>query len=253
MSNSIILSIKDFTIWYEPSYNRALTVRDGFVGFFSNPKRFFFSNKEKLVVFENISFTVKKGDIIGLLGANGVGKTTLCRYLAGIIKSDKIKITGEVRAIFETNIAFYNNLTGLENAIMLTEILYPECTQIQKKAILDEAIVFSELSEFINIPMNNYSRGMRAKLYLSLVTAKEADLLVLDEIFGGTDIFFAEKLETRIKQLIEKSGAVVMVSHNNDDIKKYCNRTIILSHKKILFDGDAEVGVKKYSDGQLNE
>jgi ABC-type polysaccharide/polyol phosphate transport system ATPase subunit len=241
-----ILTINNFSISYESPHYYSRTLRDKFVELIKNPLDLLFNSKDRFFVLDQISFDVFKGDIIGLLGTNGVGKTSLCRYLSGIIKSNEIKGAEDTRAIFDTNISFYPNLTGHENTVILAELLYSKYGREEKKAIIKEALDFSDLKEFIHMPINRYSRGMKARLYLSLVTAREAELIILDEIFGGTDMFFAERLSSRIKQLIEKSGSAIIVSHNLEDIKLYCNRTIVLSNKKILFDGALEKGLEIY-------
>lgn len=246
MSKSIILSAKDFSITYEPTHHTSSTIRDIFVSIIKNPFGFLFKSNDRFLVLDRISFDINQGDFVGLIGINGSGKTSLCRYLSGIIKCKEITSYGDIRAIFDTNIAFYPNLTGKENAIMLVELLYAKYTAIERKEIVAESLLFSELNEFIDVPVYSYSKGMRARLYLSLISAREADLIILDETFGGTDTFFAEKISQRINNLIAKSGAAIIVSHNIDDLKKYCNRAIVLKDKKIFHDGPLEAGIEKY-------
>lgn len=246
--NEKILTIKNFSIKYEPPHYTSRTLRDKFIEVIKNPLEALFNSKDALVVLDKISFDVFKGDIIGLLGTNGVGKTSLCRYLSGIIQSNEISGGGDIRAIFDTNISFYTNLTGHENTVLLTELLYSNYSKEEKKEIVREALEFSELGEFIHTPIDRYSRGMKARLYLSLVTAKKADLIILDETFGGTDMFFAEKIAVRVKELIKLSGAAIIVSHNLDDVKEYCNRVIVLSNKKLKFDGDLDSGIQIYQN-----
>lgn len=249
MSREVLLRAQDFTVTYVPTVHKMRTLRDLFVGLFTSPFRILSQTRDRFNVLEKINLEVCKGDIIGILGINGVGKTTLCRYFSGIIKTKEIQIKGDVRAIFDTNISFYSNLTGRENAVMLAEMMFSHLSSAEKKSIIEEALEFSELKEYIDVPINNYSRGMRARLYLSLVTAKEADILVLDEIFGGTDAFFNQKLEKRIRNMISNSGAVILVSHDFEDILKYCNRAIVLAEKKVSFDGSPEEAIAWYSRG----
>jgi ABC-type polysaccharide/polyol phosphate transport system ATPase subunit len=249
MSDQIVLQVKNFSLSYEPLYYRSRTVRDSFVDFFSNPMKFLNSSKDRLSVLNNISFDVRQGDVIGLLGANGVGKTSLCRYLSGIIKSEAIVFKGEARAVFDSNMGLFPDLTGRENATLLTELLYSSFSKKERQEILEDSIRFSELNEFVDTPFKNYSKGMKSRLHLALVTAKQTDLVILDEIFGGTDHFFTEKLSIRISDLVKKSGAAILVSHSVEDIKRYCNRVIVLSDKKISFDGDVEKGLQYYLRG----
>lgn len=247
MFKKIVLEVKNLSVTYAQNHYRSREIRDVFVGFLTAPLKLLNKQRDRFLVLDNISFSVYQGDVVGILGVNGVGKTSLCRYLAGIINSEEITFGAKnVCSIFDTNISIYPDLTGRENAIILSELLYANCTSDERKAIINEAIEFSELADFIDTPINIYSKGMKARLYLSLVTAKKADLVILDEIFGGTDVFFTEKFKTRIKNFMDQSGAAVMVSHNVEEIKQYCNRIIILESKKIIFDGNLSEGIKKY-------
>ncbi len=246
------LKVENFSITYEPNHIGNSSLRDKFIQLVRKPFGMFFEPKENLLVLDRISFEVKEGDIVGLIGVNGVGKTSLCRYLSGIIKTREIQFTGEARAIFDTNIALYPNLSGYENTLILAELFYDNCDANEKKKIIEEAIEFSELKEFIHMPINQYSRGMKARLYLSLATARPVDLIILDEIFGATDQFFDKKIALRINKLIKESGAAIIVSHNLEDIKLYCNKLIVLSNKKIRFNGSVDQGIVFYQNNQEN-
>ena len=247
MSKDLILKLKDFTVSYEPTYHRSRTIRDFFIEVVKNPFNYFFSHADRMVVLRKINLEINKGDVIGILGTNGVGKTSLCRYLSGIIEHHDVQIYGESRALFDGNVAIYPDLTGRENAVVLVELLYSELTVSEKKELIEEAVNFSELHEHIDTPVKNYSRGMKARLFLSLLTFRGTDLLVIDEAFGGTDQFFTEKLSLRIQELISKCGAVVIVSHSTEEIKKYCNRIIVLHDKQIAFNGSTNEGVEFYN------
>lgn len=248
MSNEVILSVKDFSLSYEAKYYRAHNVRDLFVSMLKSPINYFLNAPDRLLVLSKISFDVKKGERVGILGANGVGKTSLCRYLSKIIASDKILLNGEARAIFETGLNIYPELTGRENAVLLCELMYTNIPRSEKNALVEEAIVFSDLKDFANIPLKNYSKGMKARLFLSLLTARTSDLIILDEVLGGTDQFFAEKLNFRINKMIEGSGASIIVSHNLDEVALLCNRVIVLSDRSIAFDGNVKDGIEFYKN-----
>lgn len=119
---------------------------------------------------------------------------------------------------------------------------------MRKKTLVEEAILFSDLKEFANVPLKNYSKGMKARLFLSLLTAKTSDLIILDEVLGGTDQFFAEKLNSRINSMIEGSGASVIVSHNLEEVAVLCNRVIVLADRSIAFDGKVHEGIAFYKN-----
>lgn len=246
MSDDLILSLNNFSLSYEAKYYRAHNVRDLFVAMIKNPVNYFLSAPDRLLVLDKISFDVKKGERVGILGANGVGKTSLCRYLSKIIHSDKIVLNGEARAIFETGLNIYPELTGRENATLISELMYDNISRQEKNEIIEEALQFSDLKTFSDVPLKNYSKGMKARLFLSLLTARPSDLIILDEVLGGTDQFFAEKLNSRIGKMIRDSGAAVIVSHNLDEIEVLCNRVIVLSDRSVAFDGSVSEGVAFY-------
>ncbi len=246
MSDDIILSVKNFSLSYEAKYYRALSVRDLFVSMAKSPIDYFLNAPDRLQVLNNISFDVRQGERVGILGANGVGKTSLCRYLAKIIKSESVSLRGEARAIFETGMNIYPELTGRENAVLVTELMYTGISRAEKKTLIEESIAFSGLNEYADVPFKTYSKGMKARLFLSLLTARPADLIILDEILGGTDQFFNDKINDRIAALIKGSGASIVISHNLEEISLLCNRVIVLSGKAIAYDGSVESGIQFY-------
>lgn len=145
MSKNLILNLKGFTISYEPTYHRSRTIRDFFVELVKNPFNYFFTYADRIVVLRKVNLEVNKGDVIGILGTNGVGKTSLCRYLSGIIKHPNVEIHGDTSALFDGNVAIYPDLTGRENAIVLVELIYSNLSAHEKKELIEEAVIFSEL------------------------------------------------------------------------------------------------------------
>jgi ABC-type polysaccharide/polyol phosphate transport system ATPase subunit len=125
--------------------------------------------------------------------------------------------------------------------------MYPTLSSSEKKDIIEDAINFSELNEFIDIPYNKYSKGMQSRLCLSLISARPGDLLVLDEVFDGADQFFKEKITKRVVSMIKSSGASFIVSHNPEHLRTTCNRLIVIDNKKIVFDGGIEEGINFYN------
>ena len=129
---------------------------------------------------------------------------------------------------------------------MLALLLFPEMTEEERVNLVKEGLEFAELGKFLDVPFKSYSRGMQARLCLSVITAKPCDLLILDEVFEGADQAFQRKISKRTLSLIEDSGAVVLVSHFPEHVEMSCNRVIIMEKSKIVFDGGVEEGVKIY-------
>lgn len=246
-ASDTILSVENLGLTFKlPVFNQD-SLRSVFTKFFQNPIDALTKQGERFVVFDELNFKIRRGDRVGLLGVNGTGKTTLCRCIAGIYNAQKGKIVRhtKVKAVFDTMIGIQPELTGRENAYLLAEFLYPDVKDLSE--IVEESLQFSELGAFLDTPYKYYSNGMQARLCLSLISARGNDLLILDEVFDGADQFFREKVSIRVIEMIKKSGAVIFVSHSNDQILKVCNRVIVLNKKKIIFDGDPEEAQKVYS------
>ncbi len=248
LSSSSIASIQGLNLVYEVDHYRNQSVRDLFIGLIGSPLETLKSRQKYYHVLEDINIEVLDGDRIGLIGINGAGKTSLCRCIAGMITPDKgsVKVSGKIRAIFDTGIGVVPDLTGRENAEIITSLLYPEVSFEERKKIIENSLEFSELGDFLDVPYLKYSKGMQTRLSLSLVSARGCDLLILDEVYDGADIFFQEKVSKRVLKMIQDSGAVIFVSHSIDQVKAACNRLIILDKSRVIYDGSVESGILLY-------
>ena len=248
LTSEKILEVKNLNLVYLVPVKRRNNFRDVFTAFTQNPLDVLIPQTDRLHIAQNLSFKIEKGERVGLLGINGVGKTSLCRCIAGLFTptSGTIKRHVPVRGIFNTGMGIQPELTGRENAELLAHFIFPECDDV--KDLVNEAVEFSELGHFADIPYKLYSNGMQTRLSLSLVSARPAGLLILDEVFDGADMFFREKVTTRVTRLMEKSGAVLFVSHIPDQVKRVCTRTIVLHRGQIVFDGDPVEGLKFYEN-----
>lgn len=204
------------------------------------------SSPHRFEILKRLSFKIHRGERVGIMGVNGVGKTSLCRCIAGLYKPTKgdIIVRGQVRAVFDTAIGVQPELTGRENAELLSHFIYPELEDPVE--VVQEALQFSELGRAADMPFRLYSNGMQARLCLSLISCRPADLLILDEVFDGADAFFRQKISVRVLKLIEQSGAVLFVSHSAEQIERVCHRVIILRHGEIAYDGPVEAGLRLY-------
>ena len=195
----------------------------------------------------DISFTVEKGDRVGVLGFNGAGKSTLLKVIAGVLKPTKgsVKVNGVIAPMLELGAGFDMNYSGKENIFLYGATMgYPR-KFIEEK--YDQIVEFSELKDFIEVPVKNYSSGMRARLGFAIATAVEPEILILDEVLSVGDAKFRKKSEAKIRSMFDKGITVLFVSHSTEQILNICNKAIILDHGKLIAQGDAKEICDKYN------
>lgn len=245
-NSEVLLSVNNLKVHFELEHYHHQGLRDVFVSAVTNPIDYFLRTPELLKVLDDVSFEVTRGMRLGLLGINGSGKTTLCRCIAGMIIPQKGSVTtsSEVRAIFDTGTGVLPDLTGKENAFLLGRLFFPEIHDLSP--IVNEALEFSELGHFVDVPFRQYSKGMQARLMLSLISAVPTDILILDEVLDGADYFFQQKLSVRMKNFINAAGATIFVSHSADQVREVCEQVMVLNKGKIGFYGNVEDGLNYY-------
>lgn len=247
----IVLDIRHLSLSFQRNLSFNNSLRDLFVNCFKISKHP--DKQESFNVLDNISFSLHRGERLGLLAKNGTGKSTLCRCISGRYEPTRgtISYHGQLRVLFESSLAFYPELSGRENMKILAEIFYSSyynAAEISK--IIEESIAFSELHKLIDAPLKSYSKGMLLRLSMSVLSARPADLLILDEVFDGADEFFRAKLTARIKNLIEESGAVILVSHYENQILEVCNRVLVMKDGHIIFDGSPQEAFEVYRQSE---
>ena len=195
------------------------------------------NRKEHLWALKNINLDCGVGEIIGVIGANGAGKTTFCRILSGLIKPDNgdFKIDGTVSALFSLGTGFRKDLSGREN-ILLNGMMLGFSRQYLEQ-ISEKIIEFSEIKDYIDQPLKFYSNGMKARLGFSIASMMEPEILVLDEALSTGDLRFSEKAGVKLQGLIRKSKLVIIVTHKMNFVKKYCTRAIWLDQGSVRADG----------------
>jgi ABC-type polysaccharide/polyol phosphate transport system ATPase subunit len=249
MSETPILTVKKLNLTFSIDTLRSWTWRDAFT---KMGKGVFGREAEFIEIAKDMDLVVKTGERVGVLGVNGAGKTSLCRCIAGMYRpnSGTVEIKGALRALFNAGVGIQPELTGRENAELLTHFFYPEVSHAESLEIIADSLAFSELGKFLDTPFRLYSNGMQTRLCLSLASARPTDLLILDEVFDGADTFFREKIEARVLKTMQQSGAVIFVSHSFEQIRKVCTRVVVLAGGKILFDGDPETAIAHYQLSQ---
>jgi ABC-type polysaccharide/polyol phosphate transport system ATPase subunit len=222
-------------------HERPDTLREAFAHLFRNRTSYY--NFEAL---KGISFTIGDGEVVGIVGRNGSGKSTILKIMAGVYRptSGLVKVSGKVAALIELGAGFHAELTGRENILIngLLLGLSKHGIREREKQIVD----FAELSEFIDSPVKQYSSGMYMRLAFAIATAVDPDILLIDEILAVGDATFQQKCIARIDDFRRRGKTIVFVSHSAATIRTICNRAILIHDGKIAEDGPADQVLSTY-------
>jgi len=245
-----MIEIKDVSMKFDLGIEKGISLKEKFINFFSFKKRK--KKKEYFYALKNVSFNVQKGEVIGLIGSNGAGKSTLLKVVSGVMKPTKGKIivNGVISPMIELGAGFDPELTARENIYLNGAVLG------YSKAFLDEKfesiVEFSELRDFLDVPVKNFSSGMTAKLAFSIATIVNPEILIVDEILSVGDIKFQEKSKNKMLELIKGGTTVLYVSHSLESIKSLCNRVVWIEHGEVIKIGDAKEVCEEYYEKQMN-
>lgn len=201
----------------------------------------------------HVSFSINKGDVLGVVGLNGAGKSTLLKIISGIMRPTEgsIYVNGNVVPMLELGSGFDLDMTGRENIFLNGAILGYSKEFLTAK--YQEIVEFSELGEFIDEPLRNYSSGMMMRLAFSIATVVEPEILIVDEILAVGDAPFQQKSENRMRSMMSGGTTVLVVSHSIEQIRSLCNRAIWLDHGQVVMEGDAEEVCTAYEENQCGK
>lgn len=197
-------------------------------------------NYNEFWALKNVSFEIEAGDHVGILGLNGAGKSTLLKAIAGVLKPTEgsVQTRGRIVPLLELGAGFDRQYTGAENIYLYGAVLGYSRKFISSK--FDEIVEFSELEDFINVPVKNYSSGMKSRLGFAIATAVQADILILDEVLAVGDAKFRKKCEAKIKEMFAGGTTVLFVSHSLSQVKKLCDKALLLEHGRVAAYGDTQ-------------
>ncbi|MDR1714078.1 MAG: ABC transporter ATP-binding protein [Coriobacteriales bacterium] len=201
---------------------------------------------EKLTALDDVSFTVARGEVLGIVGLNGSGKSTLLKIISGILKptAGTVLKRGKVAPLIELGTGFDQDLTAQENIFLNGAVLGYSRQQMQAR--YQQILDFAELWEFADVPIKNYSSGMVARLGFAIATATDPEILIIDEILGVGDFRFQEKSEGRIAEMMASGATVLIVSHSIEQIRKLCQRAIWLDKGQLMLEGPADAVCDAY-------
>ncbi len=199
------------------------------------------------LALNDVSFSLEKGDRLAVMGKNGAGKSTLMKVVAGVLKasSGTVESFGNVVPLLELGAGFDMQYSGAENIWLYGAMLGYSREFIHER--YDEIVKFADLGDFINVPVKNYSSGMRARLGFAIATVVEPDILILDEVLSVGDAAFKKKSEQKILSMFDKGTTVLFVSHNEAQVKKLCTKGILLDGGRVVFAGTAEETADEYA------
>ncbi len=206
-------------------------------------------NADNTVVVEalkDINLHLREGDRVGLVGHNGAGKSTLLRLLSGIYEPTRgsADVRGRVAPVFDLGVGMDPEVSGYDNIIVRGLFLGQTIRQMKSK--MDEIAEFTELGDYLSMPLRTYSTGMRVRLALGVVTSIEPEILLLDEGIGAVDAAFMAKARGRLQEMVERSGILVFASHSNDFLAQLCNTALLIEHGTIQQAGLVDEVVEAY-------
>ena len=242
MDNDIIVKVDNLGICFNLAKERVDSLKEYFLKFTKGSLHF-----EEFWALKNVSIEIKRGDFYGLVGINGSGKSTLLKTIAGVFKptEGKVTVNGTIAPLIELGAGFDMDLTARENIYLNGAVL-----GFSKKFMDDhfqDIVDFSELHDFLDVPLKNYSSGMVARIAFAIATVTDPDILIADEVLSVGDYAFQEKCEKRMAQLLENGTTVIFVSHSIEQVKRMCNKATWLEHGKVIMTGDAETVCDAYS------
>jgi ABC-type polysaccharide/polyol phosphate transport system ATPase subunit len=238
-----LIELKNVALEYPILENRGVTLKEFVVkGLFRKALQ----KRRTIEALQDITLTVRDGERVGIIGFNGAGKSTLLRTIGGVypVARGELHTQGSVCALFDITSGFETEATGMQN-IYYRSYLQGDTPQ-QVRAKVERIAEFSELGDFLSLPVRCYSSGMFMRLAFSVATANEPDILLVDEVFSAGDLLFKRKAEARMKEYIQSAKIVVLVGHDLKALAEFCTRVVWLHQGRVRLDGPTRVVLDRY-------
>ena len=240
MKNTVI-ELKNVSMQFDLNIEKVNSLKEYMIKYFKKELKF-----EKMWALREINLKIEEGDVWGIVGFNGAGKSTLLKVISGILKptTGEVKINGNISPLIELGAGFDMDLTARENIFLNGYILGYSKNLLKEK--FDEIVEFSELKDFIDVPLKNFSSGMVARLGFAIATIIEPKILIVDEILSVGDFKFQKKSEKKIKAMMGNGTTVIFVSHSVAQVEEICNKAVWLEKGKIKKIGNAKEICEEY-------
>ena len=237
-----MIKVNNVSMKFNLGIEKNFSLKQFFIDVLSRKKK----EKNEFWALSDVNFEVKKGEVVGFVGSNGAGKSTLLKVIAGVMKptSGNIEVYGNICPMIELGAGFDMELTARENIFLNGAVMGYSKEFIEAK--FDEIVEFSELKDFLDVPVRNFSSGMVARLAFSIATIVDPEILIVDEILSVGDIAFQQKSENKMRSMIGGGTTVLFVSHSVEQIKNLCDRAVWLDHGYVKMIGDAKEVCEAY-------
>ena len=238
-----MIEVKDVSMRFRMANDRISSIKEYAIARLRGKLKY-----NEFEALKHVSFDVKRGEVVGLIGHNGAGKSTMLKVISGILKPTvgSVIVRGNVAPMLELGSGFDMDMTGRENIFLNGTILGYSEEFLKSK--YDEIVAFSEIGQFIDMPLRNYSSGMVARLAFSIATVVVPEILIVDEVLSVGDTAFQEKSRKRMRELMSGGTTVLFVSHNVQQIKEMCSRVVWLEHGEMKAFGDAYEVCRTYEN-----
>ena len=245
-----MIKLENVSMKFNLGIEKNFSIKEAFIAFFDKKRR---PKKSDFWALKDVSFSIKKGEVVGLIGSNGAGKSTLLKVVSGVMKPTKGKVTvnGVISPMIEKELEKTSKTSDELKGNLNGAILGYSKEFLDEK--FDEIVEFSELKDFLDVPVKNFSSGMVAKLAFSISTVVDPEILIVDEILSVGDIKFQEKSKNKMLEMIKGGTTVLYVSHSLESIRELCNRAVWLEHGQIVKIGDVNEICDEYYHKQMGE
>lgn len=241
MANLPEIELNHVTVRFRLHYESVHTLKEALISLVKRKNGY-----RDLLALNDINLSVARGESVGIIGRNGSGKSTLLKIIAGVFEpmEGTCQVRGRVAPLIELGAGFNAELTGRENIFLNGAILGRSRAEMQSR--YEDIVEFSELRDFMDVPVKNYSSGMYARLGFAIATDVDADILVLDEVLGVGDEGFQSKSFKRIQKHLDNKKTVLFVSHDAASVERICQRAIVLHEGRVVFVGDTTPAIAEY-------